>query len=230
MSLEALHVFDDQYKARGLKAQRMYPNEDLICFMARFFGREDKKNLKVLEVGCGSGANLWMLAKEGFATYGMDGSAAALAIAKRHLNEKWHVDATLVEGTFEEMPFEDESFDVVIDVVSLQHADLAMAHRSLGEVRRILKMGGYFYSYRLGDHSIMYLDGQSTYADPVTVDCIEGDLPLAGNRTVSFWSPGLVRIEYTKAHLDVEEIERRTRTYQNGAQLVEYLSIVSRKA
>lgn len=231
MESEVREYYDEQYQTRGLKAQRMYPNEDLIRFMARYFDREDKKDIKVLEVGCGSGANLWMLAKEGFATYGMDGSVPSLDIAKHHLQDKWHLDATLAEGSFEQIPFPDEMFDIIVDVVSLEVTDLDLMHRSLMEIYKKLKFWGVFYSYRLGDHSVMYLNGQNEYIDPVTVTSIKDpSMPLAGNPKLSFWSPSLVRIEYEKAGLQVEEIERHTRTYQNGAQTVEYLSIVSRKA
>ena len=39
---------------------------------------EERKNINMLEVGCGSGANLWMLAKEGFNAFGLDESKEAL--------------------------------------------------------------------------------------------------------------------------------------------------------
>lgn len=48
----------------------------------------DNKSIKILEIGCGSGANLWMLAKEGFDVYGIDNSVTSLKLAKEHLNPK----------------------------------------------------------------------------------------------------------------------------------------------
>ena len=42
-----------------------YPGEDLIRFVARnFYNVEKRSDIKILEVGCGPGANLWFIARE----------------------------------------------------------------------------------------------------------------------------------------------------------------------
>lgn len=85
---QAINVFDGQYQSKGLNAQRLYPNESLIQFLAsRYFrlSESERKSIRLLEVGCGSGANLWMMAKEGFNTYGMDSSAKGLELARQHM-------------------------------------------------------------------------------------------------------------------------------------------------
>ena len=52
-----------------------YPGEELIRFIARnFYAAPNRKDIRILEVGCGTGANLWFLAKEGFNAFGIDGS------------------------------------------------------------------------------------------------------------------------------------------------------------
>ena len=64
--------YEESYKSRGFKAQRRYPNEELLRFLGVNFSNNDvesRKKIKVLEVGCGSCANLWMVAKEGFDAY-----------------------------------------------------------------------------------------------------------------------------------------------------------------
>ena len=43
-----------------------------------------KKRLKILEVGCGTGANLSFFIEEGFNTYGIDGSKVAIKLAKKN--------------------------------------------------------------------------------------------------------------------------------------------------
>lgn len=44
-----------------------YPSEDLIRFIARnFYSIKNRLDVKVLEIGCGPGANIWFLAREGF--------------------------------------------------------------------------------------------------------------------------------------------------------------------
>lgn len=37
----------------------------------------------MLELGCGTCANLWMIAREGFRAYGLDFSAHAIALGNR---------------------------------------------------------------------------------------------------------------------------------------------------
>lgn len=227
----SVNVFEEQYLSKGIGAQRLYPNDGLLCFLGGrgLFGK-DNSSTRVLEVGCGSGANLWMLAKEGFDVYGIDASEEGIKLAKEHLNHKWGVDAKLQVGLFDDLPYEDNFFDIVIDVVSMQHMDLSTSRKSLKEVNRVLKSEGLFYSYRLSDHSVMYFNNGSNKLDCATIENIvlEGQ-PLRNNGIISFWSPNLVLHEYGLANLNVESVERITRTYAGGLYNVEYLSIVAKK-
>ena len=50
--------------------------------------QEKRAKLRILEVGCGSGGNLWMLAHEGFDTYGVDFSPTSIKLAKSSLKKK----------------------------------------------------------------------------------------------------------------------------------------------
>ena len=226
---QTINVFDQQYLSKGLSAQRRYPNESLIQFLAsRYFrmAKPDRKSIRLLEVGCGSGANLWMMAKEGFDTYGMDSSAKALELSRQHLQDKWGVEADLRQGSFTQLPYEDDYFDAVVDVVSLQHINLEDSRPTLREISRVLKPEGAFFSYRLSDHSVMYENSGGRRIDAATVDNIaDVSMPLANNGPTTFWSPALVRLMYYEAGLKVEAIERVGRTYSNGA-FVEYLAIV----
>ena len=59
-----------------------YPAEDLIRFIAKnFYNAEIRKKIKILDIGCGTGCNLWFLAREGFQVFGIDGSKNAIARA-----------------------------------------------------------------------------------------------------------------------------------------------------
>lgn len=230
---QTIDIFDRQYLDKGLSAQRRYPNESLIQFLASGYfslALSDRKSVRLLEVGCGSGANLWMMAKEGFSTHGMDSSAKGLDLARQHLGEKWGVTADLRQGSFTELPCENDYFDAVVDVVSLQHCNLKDSRLAMSEIARVLKPGGACFSYRLSDASVMYQSSGGNWIDAVTVDNIaDSTMPLCNSGPTSFWSPGLARAIYREIGLDLLSIERQGRTYENGAKHVEYLAITAAK-
>jgi ubiquinone/menaquinone biosynthesis C-methylase UbiE len=229
---EAISCFDTQYKQNGLRSQRSYPNESLIQFVAsRYFklSMQQRQSIRVLEIGSGSGANLWMIAKEGLQAYGLDSSETGLDLARTHLAEKWGVVANLKQGSFTALPYEDGFFDALVDVVSMQHLDLADSQAALREIHRVLKPGGEYFSYRLSDHSVMYEHGIAAAVDAATLSNIDDRaMPLANNGPISFWSPSLAREMYTQASLEMTSVERVGRTYSTGAY-VEYLALIARR-
>ena len=87
---------------------------------------------KILDVGCGTGANLEMLAKFG-QVEGVDISDDALEFC-RAKGLKAH------KGLVEKLPFADESFDVATALDVVEHLDDDIA--GLKEMHRILKKGG----------------------------------------------------------------------------------------
>src|SRR5207247_2009282 len=66
-----------------------YPGEDVIRFVARnYYAAEDRSKVRFLEVGSGTGANLWFLAREGFSAHGMEGSPTAAGLARQRLDSE----------------------------------------------------------------------------------------------------------------------------------------------
>jgi SAM-dependent methyltransferase len=88
---------------------------------------------RILDVGCGTGANLEMLAAFGDAV-GVDVSEDALHFCRER-------GLTNVErGAAESLPYADESFDLVTALDVVEHLDEDLA--GLGEMRRVLKPQG----------------------------------------------------------------------------------------
>ena len=87
---------------------------------------------RILDVGCGTGANLEMLANFGEAE-GVDVSDDALEFC-RLKNLKAH------KGLAEKLPFADESFDLVTALDVVEHLDDDVS--GLKEMNRVLKSGG----------------------------------------------------------------------------------------
>jgi ubiquinone/menaquinone biosynthesis C-methylase UbiE len=125
-----------------------YPSEDLIRFIAdNFYKASNRQDIKVLEVGCGPGANLWYLAREGFTVYGVDGSSTAIDYAKKRLNDEcpdWF--GKLVIGDAISLEFEDNFFDAVIDNEAITHNSFENSKSIYDEIARVTKKGGRLFS------------------------------------------------------------------------------------
>ncbi|MCP5370557.1 MAG: class I SAM-dependent methyltransferase [Hyphomicrobiales bacterium] len=133
--------WEDRY-ARG-HAQR-YPWDVVVSFVYRNApGDRPRKAVSILEVGCGTGANLWFAAREGFAVTGIDASASAIAGARARFDREG-LDGTLIEGDFTDLPFADNSFDLAIDRCSITCCGRTAARRAVAEVHRCLAPGGRF--------------------------------------------------------------------------------------
>ena len=88
---------------------------------------------RILDVGCGTGANLLMLSKYGDAE-GVDISEDALAFCRDRGLDKVRL------GAGEELPYEDGTFDLVTALDVVEHMDNDLA--GLQEMRRVLRPGG----------------------------------------------------------------------------------------
>ena len=88
---------------------------------------------RILDVGCGTGANLQMLSQFGVAE-GVDVSEEALDFCRaRGLPQ-------VKLGAAESLPYEDKSFDLVTGLDVVEHLDDDIA--GLREMRRVLRPGG----------------------------------------------------------------------------------------
>ena len=95
---------------------------------------------RVVDFGCGSGANTALLANRGAHVWGIDISEDLLRLAQRRLAVSGRDGgATFIAGSAHDMPFPDNSIDVVFGIAILHHLDLDLVSR---EVRRVLKPGG----------------------------------------------------------------------------------------
>lgn len=121
-----------------------YPGEELIRFVARnFSGVPDRRQVRILEVGCGPGPNLWFMAREGFSVYGVDGSASAIAQARARLDGEcpgW--SGELRVGDIGNLPFDDGFFDGVIDNEAVYCNSFEQSRAIYGEMARVTRPGG----------------------------------------------------------------------------------------
>ncbi len=136
-----------------------YPPLGLIRFAAKNFGAcKNKQDIKILEIGAGPGANLWFLAREGFAVYGIDGSPRAKELCEKRLQEEGLTSQLkeYVVGNFIELPFPDGYFDAIIDVEALSCNPFNATKEILYNCHRKLKPDGLFYSMTFSEQSWGY--------------------------------------------------------------------------
>ena len=101
-----------------------------LALKSKMPGRESPH---ILDVGCGTGANLEMLARFGNAE-GVDVSAEALEFCRvRGLQQ-------VKQGAAEALPYEDNAFDLVTGLDVVEHLDDDVA--GLTEIRRVLRDDG----------------------------------------------------------------------------------------
>lgn len=112
------------------------------------------KGMKVLEVGCGTGV-MWKN-KESFIRACSklilsDFSEGMVAAARENIGNYDHVEYKVLD--IQEIPYEDDTFDIVIANMMLYH--VRDIDRALEEVRRVLKRNGSFYCATYGENGII---------------------------------------------------------------------------
>ena len=227
--------YNVSYREAGITAQRRYPNEEMLRFLGKNFSGVPvaaKRDIKVLEVGCGSGANLWALSREGFSTHGLDISKEALHLCGQVL-EGWGASAELKLGNMEELPYDDRSFDLIVDVFSSNCLHERAFNKFLGETGRILKQGGRLFSYHPSKKSDAFIDpGPAKKIDESTLDGIHRpDSPYYGNyHPFHFTSPDEYAEQLSKHGLQATYVEVVGRTYNSTKEYFEFVTIVGEKS
>lgn len=124
-----------------------YPDVEVVRFFERNFKKDldFRKNCKVLELGCGPGANLFYLAREGFSAFGIDGSEVAINRAKERL-DKEGLKVDLAVGDILTLPYEDNQYDAILDCECIYANSMKDSKKIMEEAYRVLKPGGKFFS------------------------------------------------------------------------------------
>lgn len=200
-----------------------YPGENLIQFTARNFYKKERKDVSLLEIGCGPGANIWFMAREGFNVSGIDGSETAIAKAKTRL-QKENLDAYLVVGDIVNLPFENQKFDGIIDNECLYANNEQNAVLILAEISRLLKSDGLFYSRSFSNEMFI---GDKLHNETFEFSNItEG--PLAGKGFVRLMNEQKINSLYSK-NFNIQSIDKLEYTQYNSTQKISEFIIICQK-
>ena len=210
----------------GRYAQRRWPNEEFCRFMGRnFFSKpeSERKDIRILEAGCGTGANLRLLVQEGFGTYGIDLSEEAVSLSSK----LWGAyGCEIVCGNMMELPWKDNSFHAVADVFSSYCLAEEEFQVFSDEVYRVLEKGGIYFSYTPSKGSEAFLNYEPAQKiDASTLDGIRRESsPYYGNfYPFRFMNMEDIEKFFDKKRFDVRYMEKVSRTYRTMEETFEFL-------
>jgi ubiquinone/menaquinone biosynthesis C-methylase UbiE len=99
---------------------------------------------QVLDVGCGTGT-LALAAQQRIGGTGrvVGTDPAPLQIARaRAKAARHHMPVDFQVGVIEQLPFPDQTFDVVLSTLMMHHLPLSLKRQGIAEISRVLKPGG----------------------------------------------------------------------------------------
>lgn len=206
-------TWESIYQERGFCNR--YPAEDVITFVMREFGanKDDNAEKRILELGCGTGPNLWFFAREGFEVFGIDGSETAVKTAENFLRAEGHHSVNLAIGDINNLSvlYEPGTFDAIVDGNCLQHNKLDNMSSIVKQCYNLLKPEGVMYG-RL----------------------VQSDVEAAGNRALTGWGyirqTSLEETERVFSPFEQSEINERWQSWNNRLDWLKCWQIIARKS
>ena len=160
----------------------LYDEKSFDEFLSPFYSRlkANKIDLNVfkdklcLDAGCGGGRGSILMAQLGAReVIGVDLSPTNIESSRKRAAQKGFANLTFQQHSLIELPFEDESFDVVWCNGVLHHSE--NPDLGLREITRVLKKGGHLWLYLYGSGGIYWhvIDWiRSTLKEVDVRDCI----------------------------------------------------------
>lgn len=217
-----------------------YPFGELVSVFfrsLRFLNNwsEKRSETRVLEIGSGAGNNLWFFSKEGFDVYGIDGSESACRIARQQLAER-ECEANIQTAEFDNLPFEDEMFDIIVDREATYCGDFDAMGRTWAEANRVLRPGGLVIAFLFSDDHPDCIEARSdsSYATRIGKDT------FTDSKSATFTGTGIAHfcsrkeIDDLFSFLDIKSISKHTNqtifsSDENHARYAEWIVVGVKK-
>ncbi len=133
------------------------PQGETLDFV-EFLKKQGIKKGKVLDIGCGGGRHAILFAKHGFNSYGIDYSKTAIDLARKDAINNG-VKANFKVGDILNLPYSENSFDVIHDTGCLHHLKKGDWKLYLKNILKVLRKGGYYKLFTFST-DIKFLTGQ----------------------------------------------------------------------
>ncbi len=193
-----------------------YPCEELVRFIGKTYrdiSRTERSGIRVLDLGCGQGSNLWFLSREGFDVYGLDVSPSAIQKAREFLRWEWNIESvSLQTGDIRDLPYDDNTFDLIVDVATTWYISYEEHRQLYRAILRILKPGGIFWTMHVAEGSSGVESGEEV--ERRTYRNITAGL-LQNPGITCILAEDDVKCLLTDAGFSMNHIEKYMRTYEN---------------
>ena len=120
----------------------LYPAESIVRFLFTNFSHElnERKNIKIIDIGCGAGRHTRLCSEQGFNTYAVDFSKKGVVESEKLLADS-NLKAQFSVADMGDLPFETETFDGAISFGVFYYTDSTGMKRAISEMYRVLKQG-----------------------------------------------------------------------------------------
>jgi ubiquinone/menaquinone biosynthesis C-methylase UbiE len=140
-------VWEKEYNKQLLVTKDARPQNFLVQFI-KYLKKEKGqpvRDLKVLDLGCGTGRNTNYLAERGNYVVGIDIAANALKMGEERAQKLGLSGQVkyLNQSIGAVLPFSDNNFDLILDITSSNSLNSAEREVYLKECQRVLKPGGF---------------------------------------------------------------------------------------
>ena len=121
-----------------------WPWSDLVSLVSRYYGSDikTKKKIKILELGCGAGANIPFFMNPVFDYYGIDGSRTIVEVLQ--IKYPQLISKIVAKDFTEGIKIFGGGFDLVVDRAAITHNDLTSILKTLESIKEVLNPHGHF--------------------------------------------------------------------------------------
>ncbi len=212
---------------KNLISQRNFPNEELCRFLGRNY--KSKKKIKVLELGCGTGANVSAILHYNMSLTAIDFSKSAIELCKKKYPFKKKEIKFLQLDMLNLDKLEDD-YDLIIDVFSSYNLNYEQNKILIDKIHKKLKKNGIYFSYTPSKKSTSWVKEKDKFDGSTLNSFKRKKSPYFGNKGFfRFVSENELKKNFSKKKFKIKYCEKISKTYNNTKEYFEFFTIEVKK-